>query len=201
MATQRSGIFCLEGEWSDDLGDRTSVEPQLTMLSNMKFCSGVIHRNVATRDDLRFYTQKWLLKKYSRYSLAYFAFHGNQGCIQLGRDDLTLAELAEILGTRAEGRIIYFGSCETLAAHDDELQGFCRSTGVRAIVGYTRYVDWLETAAFDFILLPQLLDSTYVKPIYNRLLRDHARFVTGLGFRMATATWATPRKIALEASG
>ena len=62
-------------------------------------------------------------------------------------------------------------------------------------------MDWLETAAFDFILLPQLLDSVYVKPIFTRLSRDHARFVTGLGFRMATATWATPLKIALEATG
>jgi hypothetical protein len=196
-----AGIFCLEGEWSNDLGDRTSVEPQLTMLHNMGYCSGVIHRNVAGRDDLRFYTQRWLQKKYVRYSLGYFAFHGDQGCIRLGRDDLTLAELSEVLGRRAEGRIIYFGSCGTLAAPDHELQGFCRSTGIRAIVGYTRWVDWLETAAFDFILLPQLLEAAYVKPIYTRLLKDHARFVTGLGFRMATATWATPRKVALEASG
>lgn len=119
----------------------------------------------------------------------------------LGRDELELEDLADIIGGGAEGRIVYFGSCQTLAATDEELQTFCKKTGIRAIVGYTRAVDWLETAAFDFILLPQLLDATYVKPIFTRLAKDHPRFVRGLGFRMATANWATPRKIALEAAG
>jgi hypothetical protein len=49
--------------------------------------------------------------------------------------------------------------------------------------------------------LPQLLDSIYVRRIFTRLSPDHARFVTGLGLRMATANWATPLKIALEATG
>jgi hypothetical protein len=170
------------------------------MLENMNCCGGVIHRDVATRDELEYYVGKWLQRQYARYTVGYFAFHGVPGTIRLGRDDLTLDDMADIVGPNAEGRTLYFGSCETLAATDEDLQAFCKKTRVRAVVGYTRRVDWLETAAFDFILLPQLLDSMYVKPIFTRLSRDHARFVTGLGLRMATASWATPRKIALEAT-
>jgi hypothetical protein len=199
VTSRRNGVFCLEGEWDGRLTDRTSVEPQLTMLENMKCCGGVIHRDVATRDELEYYVGKWLQRQHSNYTVGYFAFHGSPGMIQLGRDELTLDQLAEIVGPTADGRTIYFGSCETLAASDEDLQAFCRKTRVRAVVGYTRWVGWLETAAFDFILLPQLLDSVYVKPIFTRLSKDHARFVTGLGLRMATTNWATPRKIAVDA--
>jgi hypothetical protein len=201
VTTRRDGVFCIEGEWNGLLTDRTSVEPQLMMLENMNYCGGVIHRDVATRDELEYYVGKWLKRQYVRYAVGYFAFHGVRGTIRLGRDDLTLDDLADIIGPNAEGRTLYFGSCETLAASDEDLQAFCRKTRARAVVGYTRYVDWLETAAFDFILLPQLLHSAYVKPIFSRLSRDHPRFVTGLGLRMATANWATPVKIALEATG
>jgi hypothetical protein len=31
------------------------------------------------------------------------------------------------------------------------------------------------------------------------MCNDHPRFAVGLGFRMATATWTTPRRIAVEA--
>lgn len=200
MTIRTNGVFCVEGEWSGRLTDRTSVEPQLQMLANMQCCSGVIHRDAATRDEFDYYVNKWLQRQYARYTVGYFAFHGEPGHIRLGRDDLSLADMADIIGGRAEGRIIYFGSCATLQASDEELQTFCRQTGVRAVAGYTRRVGWLETAAFDFILLPQLLDAGYIKPIFTRLAKDHQRFVTGLGFRLATANWATPRKIALDAA-
>lgn len=201
MAKRQNGVFCVEGEWNSSLTDRTSVEPQLQMLENMHCCGGVIHRDVATSEELEYYVGKWLQRQYARFTVGYFAFHGEPGLIQLGRDSLTLVEMGDMINGRAGGKILYFGSCSTLLADDDELKDFCRRSGARAVVGYTREVDWLETAAFDFILLPQLLDAVYIKPIYNRLAKDHARFVLGLGFRMATATWTTPRKIALEADG
>jgi hypothetical protein len=46
-----------------------------------------------------------------------------------------------------------------------------------------------------------IVGTRNVKPIFARLSKDHPRFVSGLGFRMATASWATPRKIAIEAAG
>lgn len=199
MSAQRQGIFCLEGDWNGLLTDRTSVEPALRMLENMRICSGVIHRDVATRDELRYYSRKWSQQQYARYSLGYFAFHGAPGAIQLGRDEVSLQELAELLGAHAEGRMLYLGSCQTLAASDEDLQLFCKATGVRAILGYTRQIDWITSAAFDFLLLPQVLRAGFVKPIFNRLYRDHPGFVTRLGFRIATADWTTERKIALDA--
>jgi hypothetical protein len=142
-----------------------------------------------------------LQKQYANYPLAYFAFHGQRNEICLGRENIALEDMAELIAGRAKGRIFYFGSCQTLAITDEELKTFCRSTGAKAVVGYTAKVGWLESAAFDFILLPDLLKSRYVKPIMARLTNDHDRFVHGLGLRMATADWASYRQIAQKVSG
>jgi hypothetical protein len=193
------GVFCLEGDWTERLTDRLSVEPQLRMLAKARHCADVIHRDVATREEFAYYLDKWLAKRYESFGVGYMAFHGASGLIELGRDVLTLDEIAEMVRGRGGGRTVYFGACETLSAPDEELKRFCAETGFKALVGYTKYVDWLEAAAFDFILLPQLLRSSYAKPIYERLRRDHERFVTGLGFRLATKTWVSPRKYAVAA--
>jgi hypothetical protein len=198
MSGTAPGIFCLEGEWESRLTDRRSVEPLLQVIENLDLWGRVIHRDVATREEFEYYATKWTRRQYDRYPLGYFSFHGEPSRVRLGKDSLTLNEMAEILRGGADGRVIYFGSCQTLAASDEDLQRFCQVSGARAVVGYTRRIDWLESAAFDLILLPHLLDSEYMKPIYTRLCRDHPRFVEGLGLRMASSSWSTPRKIALD---
>lgn len=198
----RRGIFCLEGEWERNLRDRTSVEPQLRMLETLGHCADVIRRDVATREEFAYYLGKWKQKQYDAYALGYFAFHGSEETIHLGKDDLSLDQIATMLGvSAARGRVIYFGACRTMAASDLALQDFVRRTGVKAVLGYTKDVGWLESAAFDFILLPMLLSRSYPKTIYTALQREHAGFVRRLGFRLATKDFVSPRRVARAAIG
>lgn len=192
MPTKPNGIFCLEGEWEDDLTDRTSVEPYLRVLAGLGDWAGILHRDVATRSELNYYLNKWLHRQYAAFPIAYLAFHGRPSCIALGYDEVGLEDIVDMIDGRAEGRVLYFGACQTLEVPDSVLQSFCRRTGARAIVGYTRRVGWHESAAFDFLLLPELISSTLVKPMITRLEKNHAQFVKNLGLRVATATWATP---------
>jgi hypothetical protein len=196
-----SGIFCLEGEWSSKLTDRTSVRPQLDMLTPLGVTAPLIHRDVATREEFFYYCDKWTQKQYANYRLGYFAFHGTEACINLGKQDITLEEIGAALGKKAAGKTLYFGSCLTMAAPDKELSSFVKQTGVRALVGYTKEVDWIQAAAFDFILLPMLLDRAYPRTVYTSLARDHAGFVRGLGFRLITKDFISPRKAARSAAG
>ena len=69
---------------------------------------------------------------------------------------------------------------------------FVGVTGAKAIVGYTRDVDWAESAAFDFTLLPTLLDRVDMKKLFTHLRERHPYFVEGLGLRIATSRWALP---------
>lgn len=191
----RGGVFCLEGSWAEDgdLTDRTSVEQQLRMLEGAGECGPVIHRDVATREEFEYYLREWLKPKYrARYSLAYLAFHGSKGEIGFGSDGMRLDDLAELMGGKATQRIIYFGSCSTMAAPEPELRGFCKTTGAQAIVGYAKTVQWRESAAFDVLLIPRLLEMTNMRSVFNALERVHPDLVSMLGLRMATAAWAEP---------
>jgi len=196
-----NGIFCLETQWGAKLTDRSSVEPQLRMLENLGVAGGVIHRDVATVEEFEHYLKTWLQKHYARFSVGYLAFHGSRGRIWAGSTDLSLDDLAQVIDGRGDGRTLYLGSCSTLAAPEAELLDFCASTKVRALVGYTRQIEWLESAALDVILLPELLRSADLKRLHARLKKDHPRFVDGLGLRIATAQWATGRTPAVHATG
>lgn len=154
----------------------------------------LIHRNAATRDEFTHYFGHWAARRYDDFPVAYLAYHGSRGRLHLGRDEITLAELADLTPRALTGRAIYFGACGTMSAPDEELCDFASRTGVWAIAGYTRTVDWAESAAFDFTLLPELLDSIDVKKLYARLCKRHPYFVDRLGLRLATADWASPAR-------
>jgi len=53
------------------------------------------------------------------------------------------------------------------------LKAFCRKKGIKALLGYTATVDWVESAAFDLLVLCDLADTLAkggsLRPIYNRL--------------------------------
>jgi len=188
----KRGIFCLEGEWEDRLTDRKSVRPGLDMLMAMRD-DRLIHRNAATAAEFEFYFSRWASPRYDAFPLAYLASHGSRGWLDLGGDHLSLANIADFSSRQLRNRTIYFGSCETLGATDNQLMTFVERTGVKAIVGYTRQVSWAESAAFDFTLLPALLDNDDVWQVYTKLSKQHPHFVEGLGLRIATQEWVSER--------
>ncbi len=145
-----------------------------------------IHRDVATTDELRYYADKWGQKRYDRYGVLYLGMHGHEGSVFLGRDDVTLDELQEMLTGACKGKVVYFGSCLTLKADGRRLQEFARATGARAVVGYRRAVPWLESAAFEVLLLDRLCMGLRSDAIFNRLAKDHGPFAKALGLVVAT---------------
>ena len=68
--------------------------------------------------------------------------------------------LAERLDGGCKGRVVHRGSCGTAGVHGRKLKNFLNRTGALAICGYTKEVDWLESAAFDALVLGRLRVST-----------------------------------------
>jgi hypothetical protein len=185
--TQGDGIFCLEGEWNSDLRDKASVRPILALLEHLGIAPS-IHRDVATLDEFRYFVIKWQQKRYDAYKVLYLAMHGHAGAVYLGRDALTLDELQELLRGACKGKVIYFGSCLTLKSDGKRLQEFARATGARAVVGYRKDVPWLESAAFEVLLLDRLSLGLRSDAVFNRLTREHGLFAKSLGLVVATKT-------------
>ncbi|MEV7428324.1 DUF6642 family protein [Nocardioides sp. NPDC092400] len=194
------GVFCLEGDWDRDVQSRRSVEPVLELLSN---CGELpyVHRDVATRAELDHYLDRWLTRDMAHFPIGYLGFHGSRRTLHLSeQEEITLEQFADTLDGRCQNRILYFGSCSTLAVDDEVLMGFCARTGARGIVGYTKDVSWAESAAFEILMLTDLLHASRIKSAYDRLRREHNQMTERLGLRMAHATWASDRALMSGAS-
>jgi len=150
-----SGIFCLEGDWSNNLTDKSSVKPVLDLLENVNG-TNVIHRNVGTKEELSYYSSKWIQKKYDKFQVGYFAFHGEPGTLKLGGASVAIEEIGELLEGKCAGKIIYFGSCSVLSIPEDRLNEFKKITKAKSVCGYNKDVDWIMSSAFDLLLFDAL---------------------------------------------
>ena len=184
-------VLCLEGEWekSDPL-DRLSIEPSLHLLELQRYMR-LVHRNVNTVEELDYHIAGMTHRRRRRYEVLYLAFHGSATGIDLGSSTVSLTDLADKLRHQDSGFVVYFASCGVLDAEPTALKTFCRESGAKAIAGYTRDVDWIESAAFELLMLSSLLETTNTTPLHDRMVREHPRLTTKLGFRMAHSTWAS----------
>lgn len=155
MAKQNPGIFALEGDWSEDMRAGGSMRPVFEMLSGQDAVE-VVHRDVGTTAELQYYASKWNEKRYSHFFLAYLAFHGNPGKLWVGDDHISMEQLADLLGDACRGRVVHFGACSTVRVPAARLAEFKKETGAAAVSGYQRDVDWLESCAFEILLLGAL---------------------------------------------
>lgn len=178
------GIFCVEGDWSSDMADRASV---LDMLEMLETVDGIpyIHEHVADSiDAFEGALKKWKLKKYAQYSIGYFAFHGKPGKLMLGRHPVPLKKIAELLKDSCAGRTLYFGSCSVLKIEEDVALKFLADTGAEAVVGFTRDVSWLASAALDLILLEALAVNRDEAKVEKWLRQEYGALARHLGLRM-----------------
>lgn len=183
------GIFCLEGDWNVRLDSPQSMRPMLDLLSNAGMVK-VIHRDIASRGDFDHYVKRWV-GSYSSYAVGAFAFHGTRETLHLGADTMTLEDFKSVLAGKCKGRVLYMGSCKTLATTDDALKDLCKVTGASAVAGYTKDVDFVEAAAFEALLLSDLAYATRMKAAYQRMSTNYGDLCRRLGFRMATSTWVS----------
>jgi hypothetical protein len=103
---------------------------------------------------------------------------------------MELDELASLLGSGLNSRVIHLGSCQTLYTDKRNLQRFLRDTGAAAVTGFKRSIDWLESATFEVlyfdVLLRYSLTPTGVRAAERHLRREHNAVCKRLEFRVVT---------------
>ena len=189
---QRKGIFCLEGHW-EDVKDKTTVEPVLQLLASMSgYSASYRHYDVGTREEFAFYLKKWCGASFNNFPILYLGFHGAKGEIFVGEGRakaLSLEELAERLTGQCKGRVVHLGSCGTVGVHGRRLNKFLDLTGAIAVCGYTKEVDWLESAAFDVLVLGGLQNASFrqagsMRKFDEELKKTASGLYRHLGFRL-----------------
>ena len=152
----KNGIFCIEGEWEQKLSDPSSVQHLIQFIAENDHTTQLrpIYRRVVTKAAFSDYVALW--KKYPRYTIGYFAFHGDKGRLCLGGEEVSIDDLERYLGD-CTGKHIVLSSCNTLAISTERLEAFREATKARSVCGYRGAPDWIESCALDTMLISSLL--------------------------------------------
>ncbi|HSG08953.1 MAG TPA: DUF6642 family protein [Longimicrobiales bacterium] len=194
MRRKPHGIFCLEADWWSDFNRTSTVQPVLHLLEQgMRTEVPHVHRDVGTREELALYLSRWSQRRHAQYRILYLAFHGAPGHILLGdrrrnESEISLDELAEMLGTGLSGRLVHFGSCETLAADRRLIRNFLDRTGLVAASGFRTPVDWLDSAVFEVLLFEVMLRYSLTvqgaRAVRATMRKEHPTMCRTHDFRM-----------------
>jgi len=66
---------------------------------------------------------------------------------------VSLDHLTGLLTNRLKGCIVHFGSCSVIGADDSTITTFLQRSGASAVMGYDRDVEWIDSAAWELVLL------------------------------------------------
>jgi hypothetical protein len=154
-ALKNPNVFCLESIWADDTNlPRQSVYPLLEIIK-MAYNIKVSHLNCNTLEEFKHN----LLLANRRYGVIYLAFHGRPGKLLVNENEITLDELAELMGTKFKRCGVHFASCSTLGITKSAIKDFIEKTGVSFVSGYTKNVYWIPSAAVDLIYLDYMISN------------------------------------------
>jgi len=194
MRRKPHGIFCLEDDWWRDFNRTSTVGPILSLISQgMQTDVPHVHRDVGTVEELEYYLKRWSQAGSAQYGILYLAFHGRPGSIIVGdrrlKDaEVTLDDLADMLGEGLTDRIVHFGSCETMGVDKRHIRRFLRRTGLVAAAGFKSEVDWLTSAVFDVLLFEAMLRHSLTprgaRAIRARMWDEYRGLCNRLDFRM-----------------
>lgn len=187
-ATQRWSplrLACFEADWASSFEDRQSVLPIMELLERQDWIR-FFHRRVATEEQFVADVTKWSKqKRYARYRVAYIGAHGDHGKLAIDRSEgFSLERLHEL---DLSGRVVYLASCSSDTSKGlDVLSRLRGETGARAVLGFTEPIDWIESAAFDMLLLSWLAweqdRATWPLPALRSVVRNYPDLVKTLGF-------------------
>ncbi len=199
----RRGIFCIETATWDQENEKShlSVRPMLEILRNLTDIP-FIHRDVATKGELKYFLERWASLKDDRgnatYPILYAGFHGTEGQIYLNSETMIdIDDIRMYLDSKCENRVIHFGSCSTLAISPEELHDFLDTTEASAVSGFEKDIDWLESFSFECMYLRSLnfnrrrhLSPDHVRKIHEGQIlkaKAHSQLSDHLGFNIRIA--------------
>ena len=186
----KKGIYCIEGHWDHgNIQDQSTVLPILDLLEKRGYCNYIYH-DCATKSELEYFLEKWKHKTVNKkYPILYLAFHGDPGYIFLTHEDkYSLTELANYLGDKCTGKIVYFGSCSTLKIDKRRINSFLEKTGAIAAIGYKTDIDWIQSTACDLFVLEalqsEMLDTKGIKKMQKKIISDYGNLHKILDLRI-----------------
>jgi len=181
-------LVCLESYWNDRLLQTASVQGFLDALAPLAHPPlRVAHRFVDSEAGIAYYLRRpggvmWRERELFDAPVYYLAFHGAPGALNpvLGRvEGDRLCEAFAGYGGGGYRNLVYFAACSVLRGKRGLAfaRRFLRETGVRAVIGYTRPVGWVDSLVADLMFLhaftPTRRPGRNLRRLFKSVQRDY----------------------------
>jgi hypothetical protein len=145
----------------------------------------VAHRFVESEAGLAYYAKRpdglmWRRKELFDTPVYYLAFHGKPGAVSplLGR--IEAERLCEAFaGYGGFKNLMYFACCNVLRGEKGRrfAREFLKKSGTKAVIGYTKRVDWMASLVADMLFLQRFYNDPSpwrnLRRIFNSVSRDY----------------------------
>ena len=183
-------LVCLESYWNDRLLQTLSVKGFLEAAAPLAHPPlRVAHRFVDSAESLAYYLRRpggvmWRERELFDAPVYYLAFHGRPASVRalLGRvDGQGLCEAFAGYGAGGYRNLVYFAACSVLSGKRGMAfaRRFLAATGVRAVIGYTRTVPWMDSLVADLLFLHRFYADPSpwrnLRRIFASVQRDYPR--------------------------
>lgn len=149
----------------------------------------IAHRFVESEHGLAYYTRRpdgvmWRHAELFDAPVYYLAFHGHPASLSSTLGRIEAGRLIEAFAGYGAGRyrnLVYFAACNVLRGERGLrfAREFLRATGVRAIVGYTTAVSWMDSLVADMLFLHRFYADPApwrnLRRIFASVQRDYPR--------------------------
>jgi hypothetical protein len=180
-------IVCLESYWNERLFQTASVKSFFEAMAPLMHPPlTVAHRFVESENGLVHYVKRggvlWRQSDAFDAPIFYLAFHGAPGAVRSVLDRIgaeRLCDAFEGYGANGYRNLVYFAACNVLRGREGQAfaRRFLRSTGVRALIGYTTTVDWMASLVADLLFLHRFYADPHpwrnLRRIFASVQRDY----------------------------
>jgi hypothetical protein len=197
--TVPSKLVCLESAWDEGTFHVPSVKGFLDALSPLiEPPLRVAHRFIESAKHLARFTRHpdgalWADPHAWDSPIFYLAFHGAPGSVESVLDRIESRDLCDAFsGYGGYDCLIYFGSCGVLRGSKGRkfAQELLVASGVRAVIGYTEDIDWMDSLAADLLFLYRFYSHADswngLSEIFDSVVRDF-RPAQKMGFTLVQA--------------
>ncbi len=183
----QKNIACLESLWNKKIDEnRLTVYPLLDLVkrsSKEKINYSYLSSN--TKEEFIHNFNKF--KKLEGYGILYLAFHGSQGKIFFNEGSyLTIGELGNLMRGYFSNWVIIFGSCSTLRILPVGVRSFIQKTKTAMLIGYTKKVNWVDSAAIELLLMTRLQNYKDMKRFWNFFSIRYSQLLERTGMKAFT---------------
>jgi hypothetical protein len=182
-ANYRKQIACIESLGPRE--ERKSVRPMLEYIASVQSVPLSFHSCDTEQELVEAFRT---LSRLRADGILYLSVHGSTGTISLANGtQLSLEQLADMLGDRFRGWVLLFGSCSTLRASPERLAQLVATTEIPLLLGYRKAVDWIESSAMDMLIFQAAQHYIDVGACWRFLKRQYPDLIerTGLAAYIA----------------